>query len=565
MKQKTAVFNRKYTLFIVPILLFCLTAVFLSSCQNPHVIPRDTESRETTTPVTGETTANPETEAETPSLYIGPDGEEYFGEFHGGLFGLGTELTNLVSEEEYLQYTDKTFAGTFDFNQRSFCRYFGVTEEAYREAVSVYNWYDIYGEAGRYKAEQYPVGIFGDYEDFIDIFVREESRIGCRTEEWLPDENCVHTYTFHTITDELIDCVGEEAYKTFRQTYAGTEEFNILNFISYFYLDEKTVSDILEQSTDPIPAYNVQYLFGDEEMQREYFLIREYQSDEQTKLYYGLPTQAEFMEITDWYIYDSGMHRMICAFLRNDWETFARYCGVEPEVYSHMRNMKIGEYELKNEMIPASDDPASVNPFLVLSFEVLESTSEVFPVGEHELVWKSGLNVTFKPRETFRYTVSSPWEMSRAERYLLDLGSDRDFAPVTAENKRQFGLCDFIVGRLDVLYGNDEPRTKEEIGDYAEKYLGVDRDTLQYDKTLEKTENGYRRIGRGGGSYIYTVLSEEVRDGITVITVQFWADESKTVPSRKVEFYTELLDGEYKPLYSVIVEDSKFRTMYLST
>lgn len=555
--------KKKHTLFIISFLMFCILPVSLVSCGKDISV-----TGETTVSETADTEAHstaPETQKPEPSPYAGPDGEEYFGVFHGGLFGLSTELTDLVPEEEYLQYTDKTFAGSFDFNQRSFCRYFGITEEAYREAVSIYNRYDIYGEAGKYRAEQYPIGIFGTYEDFIDVFVREEHRLDYRTEEWMPAENCVHTYTFHTISDELIAHVGEEAYRAFRGKYAGGEEYNILNFLSYFYLDEKTVSDILNQSNDPIPAYNVEYLFGDEAMQREYFLIREYQSDEGTKLYYGLPAKAEFQRGYGWY-YDMSMHYMICSFLRNDWETFAGYCGVAPEVYSHMRNMKIGEYELKTEMIPAEDDPNRANPYHVLSFEVLESTSEVFPVGEHELVWVAGLNITFEPRETFLYSAYTPREVSQAELYLLSVGSDRDFTPIAAENNRQFGLCDFIIGRLNVLHGNSDPRTEEEIGDYAEKYLGVDRETLSFHQDLvQKVENGYQRIGRGGGRHISTVLSEEIRDGITVVTVQFWADESKTVPSRKVEFYMELLDGEYKPLYSVILEDSDFKTKTLST
>ena len=143
--------------------------------------------------------------------------------------------------------------------------------------------------------------------------------------------------------------------------------------------------------------------------------------------------------------------------------------------------------------------------------------------------------------------------------------SDRDFSRIMTEGS-QWGLCDFIIGRLDVLHGNHEPRTAEEIGDYAEKYLGVDRNTLNFEYTVDKTPDGrYVRIGRGSTSYYHTVLSEEIRDSITVVTIQFWADPSQTVPSRKVEFHLELIDGEYKPLHTVILEDSSFKTATAST
>jgi hypothetical protein len=88
---------------------------------------------------------------------------------------------------------------------------------------------------------------------------------------------------------------------------------------------------------------------------------------------------------------------------------------------------------------------------------------------------------------------------------------------------------------------------------------------LHIQGSLYKQDDGYILIGRGSTSLIRTFLSEEIRDGITVVTVQFWADHSKTVPSRKVEFHLELLDGEYRPVKTVILEDSEFAAATYST
>ncbi len=60
-------------------------------------------------------------------------------------------------------------------------------------------------------------------------------------------------------------------------------------------------------------------------------------------------------------------------------------------------------------------------------------------------------------------------------------------------------------------------------------------------------------------------ISEEIRDGITVVTVQFWADFSQTVKSVLVEFYLEPLDGDFKLLYSVTLDDMGYKTSYIGT
>ena len=121
------------------------------------------------------------------------------------------------------------------------------------------------------------------------------------------------------------------------------------------------------------------------------------------------------------------------------------------------------------------------------------------------------------------------------------------------------------MARLNTMAGNYEPRTAEEIRAYAETYLGVDGDTLNIETSLHKQDGGYIPIGRGSTSYEYTFVSEEIRDGITVVTVQFWADYSRIVPSRLVEFHLEWMGSEYRPVKTVILKDSDFTTASSST
>lgn len=219
--------------------------------------------------------------------YVGPDGYEYFGEFHGGVFWISSEHENLAPIEESRWYFDVLCDSCFDFNQRSFCRYFSVPEEEYRAAIAYRA--EKFGTYGQYIVDNYPIGIYGTYDDFIRVFVRKEYRDSYRTEECIPSEDCIHTFTYHTITDELMDYVGNDRYLAFREKYYGTEDFNILKFIEEFSITKEEMEQILEESADLVDAYKVEYLYGTPEEQELYCVVRAAQtlnhpiSEEQTE------------------------------------------------------------------------------------------------------------------------------------------------------------------------------------------------------------------------------------------------------------------------------------------
>ena len=215
-----------------------------------------------------------ETAAEKTQYSLGSDGYEYIDDFSSNLFSIDSRLEALVPKDDYLYYTDELFAGAFDFNQRSFCRYFGITEEQYKEAISVFSNYEIYGETGKYIVDNYPRGIFGTYSDFLDVFYRKDIKVQYATEECIPGENCPHTYTYHTISGEMIELVGNGKYAEFKEKYYGTEDFNILNFIDFFSLSEEEVTSALANKSKILPLYNVKILFSDEKTINDYFYIK---------------------------------------------------------------------------------------------------------------------------------------------------------------------------------------------------------------------------------------------------------------------------------------------------
>lgn len=258
------------------------------------------------------------------------------------------------------------------------------------------------------------------------------------------------------------------------------------------------------------------------------------------------------------------LYETMCALLDGAIDVFEYRCGVGEGVYEDLRDIEIGDFEIYFEKFPISEDSDIMYECPVLKIEVISGDSKILPIGTHELVFFDGMYTTFVKKDGFKWPNSLAVETSPAVRYIYTVGSDRDFDSIKEEGKLRFGLCDFIIGRLDVLDGGRyAPRTEEEIKAYAEKYLGVDGDTLVFDGKVDKIEGGYQVLGRGGSSAVASVISEEVTpEGITVVTMQFWADHSKFVPSRKVEFHMELIDGEYKPIKTVILEDSRFETAY---
>ena len=244
-------------------------------------------------------------------------------------------------------------------------------------------------------------------------------------------------------------------------------------------------------------------------------------------------------------------------------DVFEDRCGVETGVYEDLRGIEIGDFEIYFDSFPVFEDGSVMLECPVLKIEVISGKSKILPVGIHELVFFDGMYTTFVKKDGFKWPGEHINDISPAVNYIYSVGSDRDFESVKKEGLRSFGLCDFIIGRLDYMFGGYGSRTEEEIKAYAEKYLGVSGDELIFDDDkILKLDDGYAMLGRGGSSHVSNVISEEVRNSITVVTMQFWADHSKFVPSRKVEFHMELVDGEYKPVKTVIIEDSEFATAY---
>ncbi len=250
------------------------------------------------------------------------------------------------------------------------------------------------------------------------------------------------------------------------------------------------------------------------------------------------------------------------ALLRGDIDGFAKRCGVAPSVYDSLRGMKIGEFELYSKEYYDEFNPDKKMFVPVLKLNVLESNSDFFTVGEHNIAFEFGLELTFSHLDDFLELMENRSEMSNptfAQRYVNNLMWD-DIS--RTESLRKY---EFIIGRLNELDGDYRPRTLKEISDYAEKYLNIEVDVEEMSRVLDTYEDGYQIIGRGGGPYLRTYTNEEERDGVTVVTAVFWADYSQTVPAKEVEFHLRLIDGEFSPIKTVVINDYGFNCVFYST
>ncbi len=255
------------------------------------------------------------------------------------------------------------------------------------------------------------------------------------------------------------------------------------------------------------------------------------------------------------------------ALISGDGVALAKTLGVPEESYACYNGMAVSDWALRREAIPAADDPTQVREMIVLDLTILSGGSEVLGPGEHSLVFVGELFAYLVPREAYAWRVNPVGgKQSAAENYLWAVfdyaGFGEDcFHVLRTPGLTQFGMADFIIGRLGALDGrHDRPRTADAIRAYAEACFGIDGASVPL-TGVQTVEGGYTRYGRGGSGVICDFVGEETRDGVTVVTVQFWADYSRTVESKRMEFHLRPGAIDFVPVKVVTLRDSGLITV----
>lgn len=166
------------------------------------------------------------------------------------------------------------FSPTEDFNVRFCFDYFGIPKEM---------WWDIYDKDfiskhyKDYEMFKFDEDLwFSDTYYMEDIFLVEPGVCPEANSVYIrPEDDDIHTDRYFTIHPSLINYVGEDKFEEFKNKYAGTEDFNILNFIKYFNISKETFSKLTETKAPGTGKiyyiYNTEFVYGTEEMQKQYF------------------------------------------------------------------------------------------------------------------------------------------------------------------------------------------------------------------------------------------------------------------------------------------------------
>lgn len=251
------------------------------------------------------------------------------------------------------------------------------------------------------------------------------------------------------------------------------------------------------------------------------------------------------------------------AFIEGDIETLERMANAVEGVYDSYKSMELGEYSItRTDIHPISPLNQSRDGFIIFNFDLLSSENEILHAGRHSRLIEYGLCMEMTDYEN--YEVFPVLTEAQIVIRLFSMHGFTSFPDFKSKNYRGYSVVSpvYILSRLNK--DDYKPRAAEEIIAYAKKYFDID-DYIIDEEFLVKTEDGYDILGMGAPSPSFNLVSEEIRDGITVVTVQFWADFSQTVKSVLVEFFLEPLDGDYKPLYSKILEDTGHPTSWVST
>lgn len=163
------------------------------------------------------------------------------------------------------------FGRTEDCNRRFFMDYYGIPKEDY---WNIYDKEFIIDNPNSFDINFYNPDIWFSDDYFKNPLFVQEGKVASEEGSVIirPEDDTIHTDRYFTICGSLIDFVGEEKFNEFKAKYGGTENFNILNFIKEFNISKEDFKNCTEtQLLVTYGVYNTDYIYGTEEMQKEYF------------------------------------------------------------------------------------------------------------------------------------------------------------------------------------------------------------------------------------------------------------------------------------------------------
>lgn len=235
-------------------------------------------------------------------------------------------------------------------------------------------------------------------------------------------------------------------------------------------------------------------------------------------------------------------YRLIKAFLDGDTTAMEKIIFFEAGVYDSYKTLKIGEYSIR----------LGENRRLIFSFNVIESGLDTLPVGEHTFIADWGyfsLNNENLVEQTPAQKALYRWHvLYRSDCGIYDFSNPESLVDYEKEIYLS-SLSNYIIMTHGEL-------TLQEFQQYAFKITG--NSNIQ-PTDLDIYENGkYGIFARGGVSLSHKYIDEKEENGITTVTIQFYADWAETIKSHVIEYKLKNIDGDWVFISSNFVYKSQY-------
>lgn len=239
----------------------------------------------------------------------------------------------------------------------------------------------------------------------------------------------------------------------------------------------------------------------------------------------------------DEYVYEL-YYQLIKTFIEKDTDKLEELSGLEKGVFDSYKTIQIGKYTISKDK----------NDTIIFSFEIISSKLDTMPTGQYSYIVDCANNCFFP----LNYNLI---KFTPAEEKLIFWIEMCGVEFLNYEDLNESDKKIFLAKVSEYLIGN-EPLTLEQMQNYALKLFNIN----DFVPTgVELIDGLYHSLPHGGNSISYDVISQTEENGITTITVQYYADVAKTIKSHTYEYKMKEIEGKWAFLESKILYKSEFK------
>jgi hypothetical protein len=265
-------------------------------------------------------------------------------------------------------------------------------------------------------------------------------------------------------------------------------------------------------------------------------------------------------DINDWgklgFRLEDDRYKYILAFLNKDTATLEKYAFVQEGTYDIYKTLEFGEYIIKLSAI--------WEDYVDFNIDIISSGVECLPVGNYTFVVGPGVMGTDFRNLSDIYNREYTAAQGKILRWLgnsIDYMYN-DYAGLSGELRAQYDIA--IMYYVMSFAELEEGLTLEKVQERVKHYFGIDNfippENFKNPPYYDQEKDGlYYMQGYGGQVWTFEFTGETVKDGITTITIQFFADSAKTVKSHAIEYIIQAVDDHYRFISSKIIYESPYK------